>query len=94
MVPVPVVLMPEPAAVQTEHLVRCSTATKGHVTTTTKTSDSNISNHVVCHIFFVYFLGGQECVGHSFAYVAHFVFLRYVWIRTQRTAVGAFVRHR
>jgi hypothetical protein len=24
-----------------------------------------------------------ECVGHSFAYVAHFVFLRDVWIRTQ-----------
>jgi hypothetical protein len=22
--------------------------------------------------FFVYFLGGLECVGHSFAYVAHF----------------------
>jgi hypothetical protein len=27
-------------------------------------------------IFFVYFFGGLECVGHSFAYVAHFVFLR------------------
>jgi hypothetical protein len=25
--------------------------------------------------FFVYFSGGLECVGHSFAYVAHFVFL-------------------
>jgi hypothetical protein len=35
-------------------------------------------------LFFVYpFFGGLECVGHSFAYVAHFVFLRDVWIRTQ-----------
>jgi hypothetical protein len=28
--------------------------------------------------------GGLECVSHSFAYVVHFVFLRDVWIRTQR----------
>jgi hypothetical protein len=35
------------------------------------------------------FLGGLECVGHSFAYVAHFVFLRDVWIRTQRAAVAS-----
>jgi hypothetical protein len=33
-------------------------------------------------IFFIIFFGGLECVGHSFAYVAHFVFLRDVWIRT------------
>jgi hypothetical protein len=26
------------------------------------------------------FFGGVECVGHSFAYVVHFVFLRDVWI--------------
>ncbi len=26
---------------------------------------------------------------HFFAYVAHFVFLRYVWIRTQRAAVAS-----
>ncbi len=38
--------------------------------------------------FFVFF-GGLECVGHSFAYAAHFVFLRDVWIRTQRTAVAS-----
>ncbi len=31
----------------------------------------------------VYFFGGLECVGYSFAYVAHFVSLRDVWIRTQ-----------
>jgi hypothetical protein len=27
---------------------------------------------VVKDLFFVYFFGGLECVGHSFAYVAHF----------------------
>ncbi len=37
-------------------------------------------------VVFVYFFGGLECVGHSFAFVAHFVFLRDVWIRTQRAA--------
>jgi hypothetical protein len=31
------------------------------------------------NVFFVYFFGGLECVGHSFAYVAHFVFLRDIW---------------
>ncbi len=42
------------------------------------------------HIFFfVYFFGGLECVGHSFAYVAHLWFLRDVWIRTQSTAVAS-----
>jgi hypothetical protein len=35
----------------------------------------------------MYIFGGLECVGHFFAYVAHFVFLRDVWIRTQRAAV-------
>ncbi len=33
----------------------------------------------VIYIFCIFF-GGLECVGHSFVYVAHFVFLRYVWI--------------
>jgi hypothetical protein len=28
-------------------------------------------------------------VGHSFAYVAHFVFLRDVWIRTQKAAAAS-----
>ena len=32
--------------------------------------------------------GGLECVGYSFAFVAHFVFLRDVWIRNQRAAVA------
>jgi hypothetical protein len=27
-------------------------------------------------------VGGLECVGHSFAYIADFVFLRDLWIRT------------
>ncbi len=35
-----------------------------------------------------YYFGGLECVGHSFAYVAHFVYLRDVWIQTQRAAVA------
>ncbi len=39
--------------------------------------------------FFVYFFGGLECVGHSFAYVAHLWFLRDVWIRTQSAAVAS-----
>ncbi len=39
--------------------------------------------------FFVYFFGGLERVGHSFAYVAHFIFLGDVWIRTQRAAVAS-----
>ncbi len=33
------------------------------------------------------FFSGLECDGHSFAYAVHFVFLRDVWIRTQRAAV-------
>jgi hypothetical protein len=37
--------------------------------------------------FFCKFIGGLECVGHSFAYIDHLVFLRDVWIRTQRAAV-------
>jgi hypothetical protein len=35
------------------------------------------------------FFGGLERVGHSFAYVAHFVFLRDVWIRTQRADLAS-----
>jgi hypothetical protein len=37
--------------------------------------------------FFVRFSGGLECDGHTFVNVAHFAFLRDVWIRTQRAAV-------
>ncbi len=32
------------------------------------------------NVFFVNFFGGLECVDHSFAYVAHFVFLGDDWI--------------
>jgi hypothetical protein len=39
--------------------------------------------------YFFYVFGGLECVGHSFAYVAHFIFLRDTWIRTQRAAVAS-----
>ncbi len=35
------------------------------------------------------FFGGLECVGTSFAYEAQFVFLRDVWIRSQRAAVAS-----
>ncbi len=38
---------------------------------------------------YIFFGGGLECVGHSFAYVAHLWFLRDVWIRTQSTAVAS-----
>ncbi len=40
-------------------------------------------------LFFVYFFGGLECVGHPFAYVAHLWFLRDVWIWTQSAAVAS-----
>ncbi len=40
-------------------------------------------------VFLDIFFGGLECVGHSFAYVAHFVILGDVWIRTQRAAVAS-----
>jgi hypothetical protein len=39
---------------------------------------------VICVSFF----GGLDCVGHSIAYVAHFVFLGDVCIRTQGAAVA------
>ncbi len=35
------------------------------------------------------FFGGLDRVGHSFAYVAHLLFLRDVWIRTQSAAVAS-----
>jgi hypothetical protein len=38
---------------------------------------------------YIYFFGGLYCVCHSFANVAHFVFLGDVWIRTQRAAVAS-----
>jgi hypothetical protein len=39
-------------------------------------------------LLFLNFFGRLECVGHSFTYVAHFVFLRDVWILSQRAAVA------
>ncbi len=35
------------------------------------------------------FFGGLEWIVHSFAYVANFVFLRDVWIRTQSASVAS-----
>jgi hypothetical protein len=43
----------------------------------------------ISYYFFIYFFGGLECVGHSFAYAAHFVILRAVWIRTQKAAIAS-----
>ncbi len=40
-----------------------------------------------CFIF-MYIFSSLECVGHYFAYVAHFVLLRDVCVRTQRAAVA------
>ncbi len=39
-------------------------------------------------------LGGLDCVGQTFVYVAHFVLLRDVWIRTQRASEGEGVEHK
>ncbi len=36
--------------------------------------------------FYIYFFGGLECVGHSFAYVDHLVFFIDVWIWTQKAS--------
>jgi hypothetical protein len=35
------------------------------------------------------FFGGLKCVGHYFAYVAHFVFLRDVWIQLRERSQQA-----
>ncbi len=43
----------------------------------------------VCIYLFFIFFGGLECVGHSFSYVAHLVFLRDVWSRTLRAAAAS-----
>jgi hypothetical protein len=40
-------------------------------------------------VFFVYIFWRARVFGHSFAYVAHFVFLRDVWIRTHRAVVAS-----
>jgi hypothetical protein len=40
-------------------------------------------------ISFLYIFCRLQCVGHSFAYVVHFVFLGDVWTCTQRAAVAS-----
>jgi hypothetical protein len=40
-------------------------------------------------LFCIFFVGLSVLHGHSFAYIAHFVFLRYVRVRTQRDAVAS-----
>ncbi len=49
----------------------------------------NRSTIVTFYILILYIFCGLKCVGHSFAYIAHFVFVRDVWIRTQRAAVAS-----
>jgi hypothetical protein len=49
----------------------------------------NILKNLYTLVFFVYFFGGLECVGHSFAYIAHFLFLGDIWIRTQRATIAS-----
>ncbi len=55
---------------------------------------ANINDTTACMLLFkmqknVRFIGGLECVRHSFAYVSHIVFLRDVWIRAQRASVAS-----
>jgi hypothetical protein len=38
-------------------------------------------------VIFVHYFGGLDRFSHSFVFVAHFVFLRDVWIQTQRSSV-------
>jgi hypothetical protein len=51
----------------------------------------------LCFLSFLYIFfwggGGLECFGHSYAYVACFVFLRDGWIRTQRDAATNLATH-
>ncbi len=44
---------------------------------------------VILRFFCILFCRARVCRGHSFVYVAHFVFLRDVWIRTQRAAAAS-----
>jgi hypothetical protein len=58
----------------------------------------NTSRSYYCCVLFAwslqyqYYFGGLQCIGHSFAYVAHVVCLRDVWIRTQKAAVATHLR--
>jgi hypothetical protein len=40
-------------------------------------------------ISFINFLCGLQCLGNSFAYVAHYSYLRDAWIRTQRAVAAS-----
>jgi hypothetical protein len=48
-----------------------------------------VSVVVVWYFFFFFFLRVRVCSPLFFAFVAHFVFLREVWIRTQRAAIAS-----
>jgi hypothetical protein len=49
---------------------------------------TKINERPALKFLFFNFFGRLQCVGDSFAYVAHYLYLRYVRIRTQRTAVA------
>jgi hypothetical protein len=51
--------------------------------------ESGAGSVILFLIFFSFFLYCGLGCGLSFAYVAHFVFLRDVWIETQRAAVAS-----
>ncbi len=50
-------------------------------------STANRIRKILCISLTDIFFCGLECVGHSLAYVAHFVLLKDDWIRTERAAV-------
>jgi hypothetical protein len=52
------------------------------------TTEEEIRENSFIFLYTVYVFAGIECVGHSFAYVAHLVLLGDIWIRTQRAAVA------
>jgi hypothetical protein len=50
--------------------------------------DPFVSLPFLFYFYFIFYFY-LECAGHSFAYVAHSIFLRDVWIRTPRAAVAS-----
>jgi hypothetical protein len=56
------------------------TITSHKLTIHKEAPDQHQDLKVVFSNVFIYFFGGLEFVGHCYAYVAHFLFLRDVWI--------------
>jgi hypothetical protein len=57
-----------------ELLPDSSAPTFTNMTAESLPADNMVLNPPTNHYYFFLFFGGLECVGHSFAYVAHFVF--------------------